>query len=35
MKGLMMTDSLLVTRIIDYAARWHSEQVCKTDFLYY
>lgn len=27
MKGLMMTDSLLVTRIIDYAARWHSEQV--------
>ena len=27
MKGLMMQDSLLVTRILDYAARWHSEQV--------
>ena len=32
MKGLMMHDSLLVTRILDYAARWHPEQVhvCKT-----
>ncbi len=27
MKGLMMSDSLVVTRIIDYAARWHTEQV--------
>ena len=27
MTGLMMQDSLLVTRILDYAARWHPEQV--------
>ncbi|KAK9835417.1 hypothetical protein WJX81_008061 [Elliptochloris bilobata] len=32
MKGLMMSDSLLVTRILDYAARWHPEQevICRT-----
>ena len=31
MRGLMQEKQLLVTDIIEYAARWHSEQtVCST-----
>ena len=28
MVGLMQHRELVITHIIDYAARWHGEQVC-------